>query len=546
MKPAILTSLVAGLACTAIGLATGFFVGRQLGHDHDHDEEPAGAAPSEAHDHDHDLSSTTLANLGVTLAPARREDFTVTSSVTAVIENAPTTVQPIVAPVGGRIVELLAQPGDVVEPGGGIVRLLREPLPRPQLTLTGPLLSPASESLHDAVHMLRQARAEVELVTRELERVEQFTEPKGDGALPVLPRQRAIDLRQDLARAKAAWAHRVAELDKHGLTEAQIEDIARGAALPAFDDAMWRQALRHNGLWTGAAQVVHEALPEDVQSIPWVIATIGELAANGLVGPELGAWLAETPEAGRRFLAVGALLQQGFTLPAIRRLHELGALDPEVVLPAPRQVAPDWDVADVLVKPGVEIEAGQAVAILRDPRVLRLRATPLGSEVALLARAVAEGVPCRAEPLIEGTGPVLEGLRVQRLVEDEGRGDGVAYAPVANEPLASAPGGPRSWQLRPGMRYVLRVPERVLSGVFVLPAAALVEEGPAHVVFIRDEHGLEPVEVRVLHRDDRFAAVDVPADSHLAEGVEVVRTGAFALSLALQAEAGGAAHPHHH
>ncbi|MEZ5966812.1 MAG: hypothetical protein R3F56_23435 [Planctomycetota bacterium] len=538
MRGSIWVSVFAGVVCSVAGLATGYSVGHR-GADASLPASPGGhAEPPE-------LSPLALDNLGVTFASAERRDLTVTAAIAAIVDDAPDTVQPLVAPIGGRVLEVVVPTGAVVRAGAPVLRLLRDALPRPTLTLTGPLLSPASESLHDAVHSLRQAFAEVDIVAQELQRIEPFTEPGGDGDLPVLPRQRAIDLRQQLARARAAYAHRVAELDKHGLSDEQIDAVAGGAALPAFDEAMWRQALLHNGLWTGAAQTVHEALPPGVRSTPWVIATIGELAANGLLPAELAVWLRQQPEAGAHFLAIGALLQQGETLAAVRRLYELGAFAPEVALAAPEHPAPDWDVHEVRVRPGVEVAAGDIVAILRDPRHLQLRVTPLGSEAGILAHAVADGLDCVAEPLVPDTGPSLEGVRVSRL--DSEAGETVALARVANAPLvraADGPAGVRSWQLRVGLRYLLRVPQRRLTSVFVLPVAALAQDGSRELVFIRGDHGIEPIEVRLLHRDDRLVAVDVPADSELQPGVEVVQSGAFALSLALQDE-GGADHHHH-
>src|SRR5690606_36536641 len=288
---------------------------------------------------------------------------------------------------------------------------------------------------------------------------------------------------------RADYERHVAELDKHGLSHEQIEASARGAPLPAFDEATWRQALAHNGLWTDAAKAVHAALPPEVRVVPWVIATIGELAANGLLSAELAGWLRATEGAGAVFPAIGALLQRGHTLPDVARLHALGALAPVVDVAAPASDG-DWDVHALLVKPGEHVPEGRPVAVLRDPRRMQLVITPLPGEVETVGKAIVEGLPCRATPLVPGSGPTLEGVRIERMLGADGERGTIALATVANEPLA-ATAEARTWRLRAGTRYQVRVPQRAVHGAFVLPAAALARDGSRQIVLIRDEHGIE-------------------------------------------------------
>src|SRR5262249_33490140 len=105
----------------------------------------------------------------------------------------------------------------------------------------------------------------------------------------------------------------------------------------------------------------------------------------------------------------------------------------------------------------------------------------------------------------------------------------------------------RTWRLRSGQKYMLRLPTDRFDDVFVLPAGAVADDGADKVVFVADEDSFEPAKVVVLYQDDEVAIVD-PARSAVATGAEVVQQNAFGLSLALKASSGQAIDPHagHH
>ena len=101
----------------------------------------------------------------------------------------------------------------------------------------------------------------------------------------------------------------------------------------------------------------------------------------------------------------------------------------------------------------------------------------------------------------------------------------------------------RSWQFRDGVRYRVRVPLERLPDRFVLPAEALVTRGADQVLVIQQGRSWKQVPVRVEYLDAQV--VVVPASSGgLFSGDRVVMRGAYALSLALQAAAGGGVDPH--
>jgi hypothetical protein len=175
---------------------------------------------------------------------------------------------------------------------------------------------------------------------------------------------------------------------------------------------------------------------------------------------------------------------------------------------------------------------------------MRLRLEPVGDELAHVARALEGGAVLSARPLLAGTGPELEGLRVDRLetrtaLEERGS---VAWVTCANEAVpAAGEGGSRSWRLRVGLRYLVRVPVEVLEGRFVLPAGAVTDAGPEKVVFVQDGATFQARPVHVEYEDDEVAVV--ANDGSLFPGDPVALSGAFALGLALQG-GGGAVDPH--
>ena len=100
------------------------------------------------------------------------------------------------------------------------------------------------------------------------------------------------------------------------------------------------------------------------------------------------------------------------------------------------------------------------------------------------------------------------------------------------------------WRFRPGQRVRLKVPVEKFEGVFVLPAGAVVREGPEAYVFRQNGDLFERKPVHVLHEDR--SEVVVADDGSVGPGQFVVRNHAAALNRALKASAGGDEHGHDH
>lgn len=210
---------------------------------------------------------------------------------------------------------------------------------------------------------------------------------------------------------------------------------------------------------------------------------------------------------------------------------------------------PDWDIVEQAASPDLHVEAGATLIVLRDSHAVRVQAASGGEDAAHLLEAVKSGVACEASPLVAGSGPALTELTLVSAENTPGDRLIRVTAAAANEPLAVVDAGDgakvRTWKLRPGMRYVLRVPLETVKRTYVVPADAVADDGPDKVVFLQSGDAFLPEKVVVLHRDAEIAVLDARS-SAIAPGDVYVARGAFALSLALRAGSNATGHTHPH
>jgi multidrug efflux pump subunit AcrA (membrane-fusion protein) len=495
------------------------------------------------------LSPRTLANLGVEVREVALSDHCPARDVPGTVVAPPAAARPVHPPVGGVVLRVLVVPGQVVEAGRPLVEVLRDPFPRPALSLTDAVLRPLNEEFHETVAGLRTAAQAHAIAKEELERVRRALAPRGAGEAPVLAGKVEVELAYEERRTRSALENARHEAERHGLDAPQIAAIEAGTGgVP--DLAPVREVLERNRLWSPAADAVLGALPAGVKDLPFALAILGELSGANLLTPALAEALRERPRLAAQFLDVAGLLQQGVTVPGLLALDDRGALEAVVELraPAASEGPADYDVRAVHVRPGQRAEAGTAAVELADLRLVHLRLTPAGPDLAALAAALASGEAITAEALLPGTGPSLEGLHVLRIeaAPDADAGHAAAVVEVTNEPLASRVGEDdrafRSWRLREGLRYVAHVPLGCLPERFVLPAEAITYRGPDAIVLVDDGDSFRQVAVRLEHLDAKVAVV--ANDGAIFPGDRVVVKGAYALSLALQPASGGGVDPH--
>lgn len=541
-----LAPALGAVVCTGLGLACGWFITRGDG--------AAGqnAAPHSGAGSAPDISPLALENLGVELAPAEATTYSVHRTVTAEVALPPEALRPVYAPTAGTITRIAVREASNVPAGAELITLARDPLPALRLDLTAEVLRPAQETRHEALVALRKSASELAIAQEEYERVRTFTEGSNGDGLPIVPRSRSIELRYELRRAEIANEHARHELLRHGLSKTEIDHALTVGHLPAFDGSSWRRALDNNGLWPASADDLLSALPETQQTSPWIVATVGELAARGKIDADLLAWVRSHKEAAAPYFdSIGAMLLNGAGLAAIDRLVAQGALAPKVSIAAPDVGPAGWIVDHLDIRaPGAHVGSGERLATLRDSSRVRLRCSPVGDEVAAVERAIANGTACVALPLLRGDGPRLTDVKFTALRGSElDHKHAVAFADVDNS-LLSNDGQPApaasTWSLRPGQHYAIEVPYDVVEDVIVLPIDALVSEDTMSIVFIYRRDHFDPLEVRVLHRDAHSVVIPSSGPGSLRPGTQVVIHGALALQFALRGPNDDAGHGHSH
>jgi biotin carboxyl carrier protein len=213
----------------------------------------------------------------------------------------------------------------------------------------------------------------------------------------------------------------------------------------------------------------------------------------------------------------------------------------------------EYEVQELKVKPGDYVPSGQMLAYLARHQYLAIEGHAFRREVPLIARAAQEGWPLDARFAEEDETswpPLQEPLKIRFLANTVEAASQTFpfYVPLLNQSRTYTSEGKayRLWRFRPGQRVRLGVPVERFDDVFVLPAAALVRDGPDMIVFRQNGDVFERRTVRVLHEDDTH--VVLANDGSVTAGSHVAHAGAGPLNRALKGRAtlGGHGHDHGH
>lgn len=218
--------------------------------------------------------------------------------------------------------------------------------------------------------------------------------------------------------------------------------------------------------------------------------------------------------------------------------------------PGEKSADPLYEVQELKVQLGESVQAGQMLATLANHQRLFVEGRAFKSEAAALARAAEQRVPVKAAFADEAPGewPPREPLTVHHLSNqvDPATRTFAFYLPLDNQPRTFERAGKTHfvWRYRPGQRVRLKVPvEKLGDEVYVLPAGAVVREGPEAYVFVQNGDLFVRKPVNVLY-EDRTDAV-LANDGSVGPGQFVARNQAAALNRAIKAASGaGAADPH--
>lgn len=233
---------------------------------------------------------------------------------------------------------------------------------------------------------------------------------------------------------------------------------------------------------------------------------------------------------------------------------------------------PEGDVAfsieDLFVATGEMVTRGAPVCKVADYRLLLVCGHAFENEIDVVSRLIDENRSVAIEFGIVGEGELVKGLRVQHVPGhvDETSQSFHFYVPLQNEILKMSTDALErkfcTWKYKVGQRVHVQVPTEEIRDQIVLPADAVVQEGPEAFVFREhieeseftaeraEDHDevfieFEPVHVTIVAREK--SVVVVAPGEELAVGDRVAMSSAYQLHLALKSQQeGGGGHHHHH
>lgn len=211
-----------------------------------------------------------------------------------------------------------------------------------------------------------------------------------------------------------------------------------------------------------------------------------------------------------------------------------------------------YEVEELKVQPGEQVQAGQLLCTLADHEDLYVEGRVFKHEVPLLELATKKSWPVQAEFSEEPIGhwpPLKDPVKIRFLGNkvDPASQTVATYAPLTNQYREYSSEGKkyRVWRFRPGQRVRLQVPVEQIADVFVLPIEAVVREGPEAFVFRANGDVFDRKPVHVLYEDRDNVAI--ANDGSVNVGNYLAYNGAAQLNRVLKSKAaGGGGHGHDH
>lgn len=208
-----------------------------------------------------------------------------------------------------------------------------------------------------------------------------------------------------------------------------------------------------------------------------------------------------------------------------------------------------YQVQNLPVSPGQQIEAGQELCVLGDHCELYVEGKAFEDDAARLRQAAREGWNVSGTLMVgDQQTEMVEGLKllyVSGSIDPESRAF-LFYLRLPNGIVLDQQPAPDrryiEWQFKPGQRMQLRIPTEEWKDRIVLPVDSVVEEGAEMYVYRQngDHFDRVPVHVEYHGRD----SVVVANDGALFPGDIVAGRGAYQIHLALKNKSGGGIDPH--
>jgi cobalt-zinc-cadmium efflux system membrane fusion protein len=210
-----------------------------------------------------------------------------------------------------------------------------------------------------------------------------------------------------------------------------------------------------------------------------------------------------------------------------------------------------YEVQDLDVELGQQVQAGQVLSTLADHSSLLIKGHAFKREASFLEAAAQNAWPIhvRFSEDNAATWPELnQRFEIRHLSNSI---DTISrtfdfFVPLENQSRFYEKAGETFvvWRFRPGQRVRLGVPVEQMENVFVLPAAAVVREGPEAYVFRQNGDLFNRIPVHIVYEDR--SDVVIANDGSIAPGHYLAQGSAASLNRVLKSQASSGVDPSVH
>jgi len=201
-----------------------------------------------------------------------------------------------------------------------------------------------------------------------------------------------------------------------------------------------------------------------------------------------------------------------------------------------------FEIQDLKVDLGQQVDAGEALAVLANHNSLYIKGHAFKKEASNLARAAENDWPVGVEfteDAAKDWKTVNQEFQIRHLANttDPTSRTFDFFIPLTNQSRSYEKESRTFvvWRFRPGQRVIIDVPVERIKNVIVLPAAAVVFEGPEAFVFQQNGNLFNRISVQVVHQDR--TKVVIANDGTISPGFYLAQGSAASLNRVLKAQA---------
>ena len=210
-----------------------------------------------------------------------------------------------------------------------------------------------------------------------------------------------------------------------------------------------------------------------------------------------------------------------------------------------------FEIQKLKVELGQQVKSGEALAVLANHYSLYIKGHAFKKEASRLAKAAEEGwnVDVRFTQDVPEDWPAMEHLfQIRHLANTTNPNSRTFdfFIPIENQARTYDKEGRLFvvWRYRPGQQVHILLPVEEIKDVLVLPAEAVVFEGPQAFVFQQNGNLFNRIPVKVLHRDR--SNVVFANDGSISPGFYLATSAAASLNRILKSQSASGMKPGFH